>query len=131
MRPISTGSESSKTIKKMIMFKRIQEACGRNKEGMEGKGGSLDLLFFKLWRWLRGKGPVDGVGGTVKTVVYRKVQSGHTVISSAKGFTEYANLVVKKIQILFVPDAEMDVVEPQETPKVPGTLQIQHINQGV
>ena len=48
----------------------------------------------------------------MKTVVYRKVQSGsgHTVIiSSAKGFAEYANLVVK------------------EPPKVPGTLQIRHI----
>ena len=36
-----------------------------------------------------GKGPMDGVGGTVKNIVFRNVKSGKALINSPK---EFANL---------------------------------------
>ncbi|XP_041471656.1 uncharacterized protein LOC121421100 [Lytechinus variegatus] len=80
-----------------------------------------------------GKGPVDGVGGTVKSVVHRKVMSGHVVIGSAKEFAEYANLVIKNIEVLYVSSENMEVGIEQnaEPPKVPGTLQVRYIERQV
>lgn len=31
-----------------------------------------------------GKGPMDGIGGTIKNVVYRNVKSGKILVNSAK-----------------------------------------------
>ena len=39
----------------------------------------------------RGKGPMDGIGGTVKNTVFRKVLSGEVVIGSPKELARYAN----------------------------------------
>ena len=38
-----------------------------------------------------GKGPMDGIGGTVKNLVYRKVFSGDVVINTPKEFADFAN----------------------------------------
>ena len=40
-----------------------------------------------------GKGPMVGIGGTVKNTVFRKVLSGEVVIGSPEGFAQYANQI--------------------------------------
>ena len=38
-----------------------------------------------------GKGPIDGIDGTIKNLVYRKVLSGNVVIHTPEKFAEFAN----------------------------------------
>ena len=45
-----------------------------------------------------GKGPIDGVGGTAKNVVFRKVKFDNIVIYSPKEFVDYASQLVPSIK---------------------------------
>ena len=47
-----------------------------------------------------GKGPMDGIVGTIKSLVYRKVLSGGVVIDTAKKFGEFAN-EISNVDCLF------------------------------
>ena len=56
------------------------------------------------WRYNEahhGKDPMDGIGGTMKDLVFRQVKSGKVIINSAKEFYELANLYVPSISTIF------------------------------
>ena len=59
-----------------------------------------------------GKGPMDGVGGTVKTFVFRKAKSGQIVIYSPREFCEAANTFVSSILAVHLPESET-IIEPK------------------
>ena len=40
-----------------------------------------------------GKDPMDGIGGNITNMVFKKVLSGTTVINTPKEFAEFANTV--------------------------------------
>ncbi|XP_022107154.1 uncharacterized protein LOC110988171 [Acanthaster planci] len=85
-------------------------------------------FYWNYFETSHGKGPVDGVGGTVKSVVYRKVMSKQVVIQNPKHFAEYANSVLKGIDVLFVGAEEMSVDESEEDSVViPGTLKVRYV----
>ena len=49
---------------------------------------------YIVWRYFEahhGKGPMDGVEGTIKIMVFKKGLSGRTVINTHKKFPEFAN----------------------------------------
>ena len=48
-----------------------------------------------------GKGPMDGIGGTIKRMVFRKVLSKHVVINSAQEFVEYAEYKQNHLLVTF------------------------------
>ena len=53
----------------------------------------FDKAIYIEWHYNkshRGKGTMDGIGGTVKNVTFRKVKSGNVVIDSPK-FVDYAS----------------------------------------
>ena len=69
-----------------------------------------------------GKGPMDGIGGTIKNVVFRHVKSERIIVNSAKEFSEAANQFCLSITTLF---QRSDVIlsEPkdvEEAPIIPG-----------
>ena len=73
-----------------------------------------------------GKGPMDGIGGTLKNVVYRKVMSGDLVINSPKEFATHADALSHGIKCLYMPMEEVpsepaDITTP---PGIAGTLKI-------
>lgn len=73
-----------------------------------------------------GKGPMDGIGGTIKNVVYRKVKTNKVIVNSAKEFQEAASKFVPSITSLFQTE-EMLIKEPENieaAPKIPDTLKI-------
>ena len=73
-----------------------------------------------------GKGPMDGIGGTVKNVVYRQVKSGNVTINSAKQFFDAANRFVPIITTLFQNEEDV-LAEPDDinqAPSIPATLKI-------
>ena len=53
-----------------------------------------------------GKVPMDSLGYTIKTMVFKKVFSHTTIINAGKEFTEFAN-VVSKISCLYLPNNDL------------------------
>ena len=58
-----------------------------------------------------GKGPMDGIGGTIKNLVYRKVLSGDVVIDTPKKFAEFAN-EISNVDCLFLSKEQL-LKEPE------------------
>ena len=54
-----------------------------------------------------GKGPIDGIGGTIKNKVYRDVMSNKCLIKNAKDFAEYANKTINGIISIYMPINEL------------------------
>ena len=50
-----------------------------------------------------GKGPIDGVGGTITHRVFRNVKCRKVTIKNAKGFAEYADAILNGITSLYMP----------------------------
>ena len=70
------------------------------------------------------KGPIDGMGGTIKNKVYRDVMSNKCLIKNAKDFLEYANKNINDITSICMPINEL-LTEPdniENAPKIPETL---------
>ena len=44
-----------------------------------------------------GKGPMNGIGGTLKNAVYRDVKPGKAIINDTKEFAEYVDKTIKGI----------------------------------
>ena len=55
----------------------------------------IELHYNKSYH---GKGPMDGVGGTVKNAVFSKVKFGNIAIYSPKEFVDYASQLVPLIK---------------------------------
>ena len=75
-----------------------------------------------------GKGTVDGIGATIKNLVYRKVMSGDVVIDTPKKFTEFANKTCNVDCLLL--SKEQLLKEPEEVAKaapIPTTLKIHKV----
>ena len=53
-----------------------------------------------------GKDPMDGIGGNITNMVFKKVLSGTTVINTPKGFAEFAN-TVSTISCLYLPNEDL------------------------
>ena len=69
-----------------------------------------------------GKGPMDGVGGTLKNLVYCDVMSSKCCIRNAEEFSNYANKVVNGITSIYLSEGEQ-LTEPEDignSPKNPG-----------
>ena len=87
---------------------------------------NMDWSFFAT---AHGKGPIDGIGGTVKRVVWRRILREQAVINSAKEFAEIASTACPCINILFVSNEEvqaamkeLDEVWSEKAPKtIPNT----------
>ena len=58
-----------------------------------------------------GKGPMDGISGTIKNLVYRKVLSGDVVIDTPKKFAEFAN-EISNVDCLFLSKEQL-LKEPE------------------
>ena len=65
-----------------------------------------------------GKGPMDGIGGTVKNVIFRKVKSGHCQVRTPIKFCEQSNKYTN-IKSLYVLQSEVPE-EPEEIKAAPG-----------
>ncbi|CAF3263065.1 unnamed protein product [Rotaria sp. Silwood2] len=55
----------------------------------------------------RGRGAVDGVGGTVKRLVWKGVMAKQRTVRNAKNFAHYANAITKNINIILVNEQDI------------------------
>ena len=79
-----------------------------------------------------GKGPMNGVGGTLKNIIFRDVMSEKCFIQNAEEFSNYANTVVNGITSVYLPQNNV-LTEPddiEEAPKIPETLSIHKVVRG-
>lgn len=79
-----------------------------------------------------GKGPMDGVGGTIKRVVYGLVKSRKVVINSAEEFAVEASKAVPSIKSIFLSQDD-EILEPsyvKNAPPIKGTLDIHCVKRG-
>ena len=81
-----------------------------------------------------GKGPVDGVGGTVKNTVLRRVLAKEVVIESPQHFASYANSIIENVTVLFVDNVNNDTItfantcrDEGRSPYIYGTLKIHFV----
>ena len=65
-----------------------------------------------------GKGPINGVGGPVKNVIFRKVKSGHVLINTLKEFAEAAMRFVPNVSTLYLPNKNI-MEEPTDIANAP------------
>lgn len=72
---------------------------------------------------------MDGVGGTIKNLVFRAVKSEKIAVKTPEEFANAANEVVPSIQSLYMPIDDM-LKEPAEVasaPAIPETLQVHKV----
>ena len=80
-----------------------------------------------------GKDPMDGVGGTVKNLIFRKVKSGQVVIYSTQEFSEAVKTLVPAIDVVYLPENE-NIIEPKgikSSRKIKETLKIHKLERKV
>ena len=65
-----------------------------------------------------GKGPMDGLGGCIKNIVYRAVMAGKEIIKTPKEFAECAQRHVNNVHCEYLP-IEMIMEEPARIEKAP------------
>ena len=75
-------------------------------DGMGSKSRSRYIL-----KLLASKGPMDGIGRTVKNVILRKVKSGQLLVHSPLEFSEAVTKFVPSIHSVYLPENE-NIVEP-------------------
>ena len=81
----------------------------------------------------QGKGPMDGVGGTVRSLNSRKMKSGKVVIYSPQEFAEAVKKFVPAIHAVYLPEGE-NIVEPvgiESARKIKDTLKIRKFERKV
>src|SRR6218665_820740 len=92
----------------------------------------LDWSFFAT---AHGKGPVDGVGGTVKRAVWRRILQERIHINSAEDFSKSAQDACPNITILLVKSQDVEVVraelqslwEKNDPKRIPSTHELHYV----
>ena len=73
---------------------------------------------------------MDGVGGTLKNIIFGKVKSGFVTIDSPFEFHQAILKFVPSIKSVYLPDTDV-LNEPenieQESKKIPETLKVHHV----
>ena len=69
---------------------------------------------------------MDGIGGTVKNVIFRKIKSGQVVIYTPLKFTEAVKRLVLSIHAVYLPQSEIikERDDINAAPKIKETLSL-------
>ena len=69
---------------------------------------------------------MDGVGGTVKNMIFKKVKSGHVLINTTKDFAKAAMRFVPNISTVYLPRKNImeERTDTADAPAIKGTLKI-------
>ncbi|CAF1346632.1 unnamed protein product [Rotaria sordida] len=97
---------------------------------------SNDHRLNFIWNFFssgHGRGAVDGVGGSVKRLVWKGVMAKQCIISNANDFAHYATAVAKNIIIIYVDVQDIKFQSSlldqrwDQVRAVPNTLQIHYV----
>ena len=71
---------------------------------------TIDHAIDLEWHYneaYHGKGPMDGVGGTIKNLVFHAVKSGKIWVRDPEEFAKAANDIVPSIRSIYMPIVDM------------------------
>ena len=92
----------------------------------------IEMYYFQA---NHGKGPADGIGGSVKHAFYRNVLSEKVIIENPQQFAAYADSILPNIQVIFVGNGELKLDLYDECRKnavyVYGALKVHKITHAV
>ena len=76
-----------------------------------------------------GKGPMDGVGGTLKNIMFRKVKSGEISFETAKDFADNARKICNAIHTIYLPKSDEKVEKDKvlHARAIPQTLKVHKV----
>lgn len=128
------SSVHGKTVKQLHMFSDGAASQFKNRYTLSTIlqpqliHNSIEHMDWSFFATAHGKGPVDGVGGTVKRTVWRRILQKRVVVNSAKDFAEVARGSCPNVDILFVGKEEVDAgkVKLEAAWQVKAPLAIQH-----
>ena len=129
-------NSSGKNFRRLIVWSDGMSAQFRSRFVFKLLAGTLFLEKEISWFYNErhhGKGPMDGVGGTIKNVVFRKVKSGQTVVYTPEDFAKVAGNFVPSIATVYLPK-EAEIVEPKDmdnAPPIKDTLQVHKLERYV
>jgi hypothetical protein len=63
---------------------------------------SIDQMDWSFFASAHGKGPIDGIGGTMKRTVWRRILQGRVVVNNASDFAEVAKEACPNINVIVV-----------------------------
>ena len=101
--------EKIKPIKKVIVWSDGMAAQFRSRLVFMLLSTIDDAIDLE-WQYIEahhGKGPMDGVGGTVKTLVFRAVKSGKISVRDPEEFVKDVNDIVPLIRSIYMPIVDM------------------------
>lgn len=95
----------------------------------------LKLLDWSFFATAHGKGPVDGVGGTVKRAVWRRILQERANVQSAEQFAQCAQIACPNVCILYVKSQEVTDVRVElevlwtrnEPRRIPSTHELHYV----
>ena len=80
---------AGKSFRRLIIWSDGMNAQFRSRFNFKLLASTLEKISWFYNEMHQGNGPMDGVGGTLKNVVFRKVKSGQTVVQTPEGFNIY------------------------------------------
>ena len=122
-------NEVRKTFSRLIVWSNDMSAQFRSRFVFKLSAGTLFPDKSMSWFYNErhhGKGTMDGVGGTLKNVIFRKVKSGQVVVYTPEEFANFTNEIVPSIITIYLPKEE-EIKEPsdiQESPAIKETLTV-------
>ena len=125
--------EKHTALKKVVLWSDIYAAQLSSRFALK-LTSSYRPYFLINWHYNKthhSKDSIDGAGGTIKNLVFRRLKLRQTIINLAEDFCKAANQFIPSITMLF---QIWDVVlnEPydiEEAPIIPGTLTIRRFTQ--
>ena len=125
-------TECSKSFTNVVLWGESMGAQFRSSFIFQLLAGTMFLNKSLCWFYNErhlDKGPMDGVGGTIKIVIFRKVNSGQLVVHTPKEFSDAAIKFVSSIITVYLPRSD-EIVEPgsiHQARSIPKTLSFHKI----
>ena len=122
-------TECSKSFTNVVLWSDGMGTQFRSRFIFQLLAGTMFLNKSLCWFYNErhhGKVPMDGVGRTIKNMLFRKVNSGQIVVHTPKEFSDAAMKFVSSIITVYLPKSD-EIVEPEsihQAPSIPETLLI-------
>ena len=122
-------TECGKSFTNVVFWGDGMGAQFRSRSIFQLLAGTMFLNKSLCWFYNErhhGKSKMDGVGGTIKNVIFRKLKSGQIVVHTPKEFSYAAMIFVPSIITVYLPRWDK-IVEPEsihQSPSIPETFSI-------
>ena len=88
---------------------------------------NIEQMDWSFFATAHGKGPIDGLGGTVKRTVWKRILQDKVLINSAEDFAKEAAQNCPNIRVIYLPQIDIDEMKAKLTKhwdqKIPKTIE--------